>query len=298
MFISGMMIKSFLTYTSILILLTVGLSFIFTTTGVPNIAHGAFGVLGAYITLTVTKVIGLNIYASLPINFIVVGGIGALIYVTALKKVIKKNASMELLLVLLLALMIVFEGLIEICADSLTHSGIQARHFSLRSLDISILGFDGITILAPVLCIIVLISIRLFLTKTKFGIAIRAVSENDTLASYQGINVEKVRTVSWILAFGLAGMAGAFIPIYFATTPAIMWEFLILIFGSAILGGLGNIYGAALGALIIGFLLTIGTSILTISIGSFVLSLKHLIPLGAIIIVLALKPRGLVSFLE
>jgi branched-chain amino acid transport system permease protein len=105
-----------------------------------------------------------------------------------------------------------------------------------------VLGLTGITVLA----------LHLFLTRTTMGRAMRAVSENPQLARVAGIDVSRVIRLTWIIGAVLAAVAGVFSGLTVQVRPGLGLDLLLPLFAAAILGGIGSVYGAVLGGLIVG----------------------------------------------
>jgi branched-chain amino acid transport system permease protein len=107
---------------------------------------------------------------------------------------------------------------------------------------------------------IVLILITGFLLqRTRYGTALRAVSDNPDLASSSGIAVERVILITWIGGAALAASGGVFLGIATAVSWDMGLEMLLLLFAAVILGGIGTVYGAVLGALLIGIVTQVST---------------------------------------
>jgi branched-chain amino acid transport system permease protein len=160
------------------------------------------------------------------------------------------------------------------------------------------MNYPLIFILSPVVVFLVTVALHLLLTRTRFGVALRAAIENPGLASVYGINVELMYAISWLLAGALAGLAGSFAALWYFTHTAYGSNLLPSIFAASILGGLSSVYGAIAGGLLIGFAEVLGTRILVSALGTWVSPYRPLIPLVVMSIMLLLAPRGLVGLWE
>jgi branched-chain amino acid transport system permease protein len=105
-----------------------------------------------------------------------------------------------------------------------------------------VLALTGVTVLA----------LHLFLTRTTMGKAMRATSENPALARIAGIDVERVIRITWVIGAVLAAVAGVFSGLTVQVRPGLGLDLLLPLFAAAILGGIGSVYGAVLGGLIVG----------------------------------------------
>jgi len=102
--------------------------------------------------------------------------------------------------------------------------------------------------------IMLMLALHYMLTRTRTGKAMRAMSDDADLARVSGINTERVVMWTWILGAGLVAIAGVFLGMDTRLVPTMGWDMLLSVFAAAILGGLGQPYGAIAGGLIIGTL--------------------------------------------
>jgi len=133
----------------------------------------------------------------------------------------------------------------------------------------------------------------MLLNFTTLGIALRASMENSSLSEAIGINVSMMLAVSWFIAGGLAGMAGALIPLWTQINPNVGIFLIASMFCASIVGGLEQIYGAALGGLLLGLVQVVGTSMLSSFVGPWVALYEPVIPLLVLSATLIIAPRGL-----
>jgi len=289
-------LRDAITFANLLTLLSIGLSLTYMTTKIPNFAHGSFATLGIYVALTITELWKLNIYTSLLIAPFF-GGLAALsLYKFILKPLMNKGASLVSLMIATLAFDLVLLSFLNIYADYLTKTfKIKSRVFNLRGYDLKIGEYSAIFPISLILSISLIIILHLLLTKTKFGISMRATIENPSLASVMGINTDLVYSTSWFIAGSLAGIAGCLLPIRFIGNPDTGTTMIASIFAASIVGGLLNIYGAILGGYLIGLTEVLGTNYLAMWFGSWIIPYRPIIPLIAMVITLLLAPKGLSS---
>jgi len=285
-----------LIFSCLLTLLSIGLTLTYLTTKVSNFAHGAAAAVGAYLTLTAVEVWEGNPYHYLFLA-VLVGGLLALTqYFLVFRPLIRRNASNVVLMIATLAMELVLLSVLNIYADYLTKTyKIRSRYFFLASSDITLGGQRGLLVVAPSLTVIIATLLHLLLTRTKFGIAMRAAIEDPSLASVVGINVDFVYAVSWVIAGGLGCLSGALLPLYTPGYPEMSAIIIVSIFAASIVGGLFSIYGAVLGGLLMGLSEILGTSYLASLLGSWVIPYRPLIPLIAIVITLLLAPNGIMG---
>ena len=144
---------------------------------------------------------------------------------------------------------------------------------------------DGIFI--AIVAIILVVAVYLVLTRTKMGKAMRATADNPELALVSGINTQRVIHWTWGLGAVLAATAGVLLAVFQAQLLPIMgWKFLIPLFAAVILGGIGNPYGALVGAFVIGVSSEVSTQWINPS-------YKPAVAFGLMIAMLLVRPRGI-----
>lgn len=139
--------------------------------------------------------------------------------------------------------------------------------------------------------IVIIVGIHLLINKTKLGLAIRAVAQDEETAKIMGINFTLVVLVTFAIGAGLAAVAGIMHGIYYNEINFSMGLLLGVIgFSSAIVGGLGNFYGAIIGGFLFAALQTIGALALP-----FASAYKDVFAFGVVILIMAWRPTGLIS---
>lgn len=294
--IDVLLLSRAIVFSSLLALISLGLTLTYLTTKVPNFAHGAFVTVGAYITLTAVDVWQGNPYPYLVLALLI-GGLTALAqYIVVFKPLTQKGTTTIGLMITTIAIEFILFALINIYADYLSRTfKIRSRYFLLTGSDISVAGQRGLVIIAPVLTAMTVVLLYFILTKTKFGVAMRAAIESPSLASVVGINVNLVYAVSWFISGGLGALSGALLPLWFPGNPDMGSKMIVSAFAASIIGGQLNIYGAVLGGFVIGLAELLGTSYLASWLGAWVIPYRPLVPLVAIAVTLLLAPQGLMG---
>ncbi|MCZ7529560.1 MAG: branched-chain amino acid ABC transporter permease [Acidimicrobiia bacterium] len=138
---------------------------------------------------------------------------------------------------------------------------------------------------------VALIGVSVLLQRTRIGTAIRAVSDNRDLSEASGIDVERVILVVWIVCGALAALGGVLLGL----TESVQWDMglriLLVMFAAVILGGLGSAYGAMLGGILVGVVSEVSTY-------WFPTDYKVVFALGALILVLLVRPQGIMGVRE
>ena len=283
-----------LIFSSLLTLLSIGLTLTYLTTKVPNFAHGTFAAIGAYVTLTSVKLLHANPYQYLFLAPIICGLIALAQYVIVFRQLIRRIQLKVIFMITTLAIEFILLAVINIYADYLSRVfKIRSRYFLFSSYDVRIAGQRGLLIVAPTLAAVTVTALYLVLTKTRFGVAMRAAIEDASLASVMGINVNMVYSVAWFIAGALGGLSGALLPLWFPGNPDMGSRIIVSTFAASTVGGIYSIYGAVLGGFLIGLAEVLGTSLLATTFGPWIIPYRPLIPLVAIVITLLLAPSGL-----
>lgn len=270
----------------VIALAAVGMNLIFGTTGLSNFSHGELLTLGAF-TAIVLNEMGLNIIIAAPIAVIVSAILWGWLQNRVLWKPLRRRRTG------LIAMMVVTIGLaITIRYTLLLFFGGSPRSYQQFAGQSGIeIGPISVTPKSLVLAGLAIIALGLavaWLQNSRIGKATRAVSDNPALASATGIDVEKVISVVWVLGAGLAAFGG----IYLGMTQDVSWSMgqrlLLVIFAAVTLGGLGTIYGAIVGALIIGLFIQLSTLVIPTE-------MKTVSALFLMILILLVRPQGILG---
>ncbi len=278
--------------------MSVGITLTYLTTRVPNFAHGAFVTVGAYTCFSLLRIDHVGPYSSLPLSFLVGGALAVSMYLLVLKPLARRGASIISLMIATLAVDIIFIGIFGIYTDYLSSAykiGDAKLFFALSASDFRFAGINGVVYVAPVALAAITLGLYLVLTRTRFGIAMRATVENPNLARTVGVNTEVVYVISWFAAGGLTAVAGNFYVLWQPGEPDVGSQLLIAMFAGSILGGLKNIYGAVAGGLIVGAGEILVTTFGAQYLGSWVDAYEPGIPLLMMVATLLLFPGGITS---
>jgi branched-subunit amino acid ABC-type transport system permease component len=245
----------------VLFLMASGLTIVFGVMRVINFAHGAFYMLGAYIAFTLTQVLApsCGFWVAILLAPTLVCLIGALIEVALLRRIYEKEHLLQILLTY---------SLVFVLNDAVRFFwGGEMRILTLPPILSGFIPFGGHQFPIYYLFIIAVgISVAFFLwillKETRLGKLIRASAEHRDMVGALGYNVEGLFTLVFVLASWLGGLAGAIIAPTVRLSLGMDMEIIIECFIVVIVGGLGNIWGALLGAFITGQLYAFGILIL------------------------------------
>nr|WP_241990881.1 branched-chain amino acid ABC transporter permease [Cryobacterium gelidum] len=270
----------------LLALAAIGVSLIFGTTGLSNFAHAEMITFGALMTLVFSINLGLPIWLAILIAIALSGvlgyGLDAVIWKPLRRKGVAVIPLMIVSIGLSLALRYLYQYFFGGSTSQLPGAGMTDLKFgpiSLSPIDLASMGIS----------IVVLLAVAYFLLRTRIGKATRAVSDNPSLASASGIDVDGVIRIVWVVGAALAGLSGV-LWAYFR--PGVSWDMgfqmLLLVFAAVTLGGLGTAFGALVGSLIVGLFVELSTLWLPSD-------LKVVGALVILILVLLFRPQGILG---
>lgn len=263
-------------------LIALGLSLIFGIMGIINFSHGQMYMIGGFAAYYIFSQLHINYFATLIIAMILVGLLGGVI-----ERIIFRRLEGEELnaFIASLGLAWVLEMLAAIISGPLDKSVVSPFSGVVKVIGVVFTTQRLLTVLVGVGLVV---GLYLFLTKTRTGKAIRAVAQNREAATLQGINAERIGTLSFAIGCALAGAAGVLMTPAFVINPFIGSEIILKCFVVIILGGMGSIMGALAGGLILGFVESFGCLFLTVP-------SVTLITFVIVILILLLRPQGLLG---
>jgi branched-chain amino acid transport system permease protein len=269
------------------------------TAKIPNFAHGTYAGFGVYISYTITRMWGLNVYIAFPIAFIFGGVLAAILYLIVISTLNKMGGGPVVLTIATIAIGLFLTQIIHVYAYWARKSyGEYAYDFLLKQFDFEFYGIQGIFPVSIILCAIIVVLLHIMLRTTKLGISMRATCEDPMLSSIMGINTYRVQLFSWFLTGGLACLSGATIPLWFMGGPDAGGNLLSSTMAGSLLGGLENIYGAVVGGFGIAIIEILGTTLLQNWVGIWVGEYRPIVPLIITILVLLIEPSGLSGRIE
>jgi branched-chain amino acid transport system permease protein len=251
-----------------------------------NVAHGTLIMLGAYLAYWLFTIYKISPLISALIA--AVGGtiLGLIVYKLLFSSSIRKAKSLENLegnsLLIFFGLLILFENI------ALLLWGADFRGYSYLKRPVEILGTTLALnrLSAALIAIVVCLGFYIFLQRTLFGKAVRAVIQDKDATQLVGIDTGKVYMFCFGVAFGMAALAGALVSMFYAITPFIGLPYTLMAFVVIILGGLGNILGSLVGGLILGLVITAVVSFTSPGFGPII---QYLI----LILVIYFMPQGI-----
>ena len=288
-----------LIYTNLILILSIGFTLTYMTARIPNFSHGTLAAVGCYATFHIHRVLNFNPYLAMPVATGLVAVLLFGLYILVVRNLVRMGATVISLTISTIALEIIIYAALNIYVEDISErTGEFARFFVLRDTDFDFIGLPGVLIVTTLISIFLIVGIHLLLTQTKFGISMRATVENVELAEIMGINTQLIIAISWLLTGALAGLAGSLLPLWLQGSPVVGFYLLISVFAASILGGIQSIYGAMLGAIIVGFTEVFGTVVLGRLFGPALAAYRLLIPLIIMAVILMIIPSGLSGLIE
>lgn len=270
---------------SIITLGAIGVSLVFGILRFAHFAHGDILSLGAYFAFFGVASLELPIIVVAPLAM-AFGGLAAIgIDRLTYGQLRRHGSSPIIMLISSVGVALMLRSLIQVVWGPKNRVYEQGVTAAVKGAGITIKS-EQITIIVGAVVLVVLL--HLFLHSTKIGKAMRAMSDNMDLARVTGINTEAVIFWMWFIAGALATAAGIFLGLDTRLHPLMGWHMLLPMFAAAILGGVGNIYGAILGGMVIGIVQELSTVVIAAA-------YKPAVAFAIMVLMLVFRPRGLMG---
>lgn len=225
-------------------LLGIGLTLIFGIMRVVNMAHGELYTLGAYMAYGFTSVLGLNYFGSIAIAALAGLGVGAAIEWLLLRR--RNLAAIDEVMLIMIGVMIVLQN-----AELLAWGGVAKAvptPFSQEPVVFGNVSVSPIRLFVLATALVLLVVFYLLIERSRLGLSMRATFQDQDAAKIVGVNVSRIYTLTFALGSCLAAVAGSLLAPIFVVNPTMGDLASLKAFAIVILGGLGNLAGAALGA--------------------------------------------------
>jgi branched-chain amino acid transport system permease protein len=265
-------------------LLASGLTLIFGVMRVINIAHGAFLILAAFLTYSIWTGVDVDPLLGILVTTPAMFAFGWVIYVLAVRRIRGAHMSSSVLLTFSLAL--VLEGLMGLIWGNTSHS-VRPDYFN-ESFSIGELFLPKAQVYGFAVAAVVLASLYVVLTRTWLGRAIRASAVNPQGAALVGVNVGGVAALAFAVGVAAAGAGGSIASVLYPFLPGSHYQWIARLLSIVVLGGLGSLPGAALGALLLGVAEAATVAYISPSWATAV-------PYVVIFVVLLVRPQGLMG---
>ncbi len=253
---------------SIYALGAIGVTLIFGILRFAHFAHGDMMTLGGFVTFLLAlgaTAIGIttpipNGFVVLPLAMVIAAVIAMGIDKGFYAPLRKRGAKPVTLLIASIGVTLIIQGLIRLFFGAGSWSFFDYGEIKeIIRIDTGWMGgtrpitFTEPQLLMIVVTLVAVVALHFFLTRSRLGKAMRAMADNADLAQVSGINTALVVRVTWIIAGALACMAGTMLALDVQLKPDLAFNIVLPIFAAAIVGGLGQSYGAIAGGFLIGF---------------------------------------------
>lgn len=268
---------------SILALCSVGLTLQFGVTNYINFAIGAYLTIGAYFAWMVNT-IGMNIWLAMIIGGLLTGVMAVVLNLGIMQNFVRRDFPVLFMLIVMFGLSLILQNV------ALAIWGANFKNYAVgtdREFNLGPFLLTGQQLLIIAIAVVAMVGVHVLLTYTKVGKAMRAMSDNPTLARNCGINTDLVTNFTWFISGFLAGIAGVVLALNITTfQPSFGSDFEFVIFAAIIVGGIGRPYGAMAGALIIGLVTEVSAAFIDSS-------YKNDMAFAILVLVLLLRPQGI-----
>ena len=270
---------------SILAIAAVGFTLQFSVTNILNLAYGDIMTAAAFSAYIANRA-GINIWLCLVIAAVFGAIFSVLLNRFVYYQFVRRGTRLFAMIIVTIAMSLIIQNvLLAIFRPTFfsyqTSAG-PSYNFGSMVFTASQLAIIGIAVVA-------MLAIHLLMTRTKLGKAMRATATNPALARSCGIATDQVIDAAWLLSGALCGIAGVVLVLNTATFSETTGAgFLVPIIAAAVLGGIGQPYGAMLGAITIGLASEVAASVINPS-------YKELIAFAILIVVLLVRPQGILS---
>jgi branched-chain amino acid transport system permease protein len=282
----GQQLINALSLGSVYALFALGFTLVFGVLGVINLSHGAIFMLGSYIALLLIEKLAMPLYPAILCAMLATGCIGALIDFLVLKPLRARNAPHLAPMIASIGVAIILtnlaQGLFGAENQRFPEGTIPEASMNFGTLHVTALQI-GIVAISFILMLILLLAMR----RTQLGRALRAIAESPKAAYLLGINVEGLFLLTSFAAAALGGAAGVLVGLSFnAISPFMGQPMLHKGIAVIILGGMGDIRGALIGGLFLGF-----AEVLTVAYISS--DFRDAVAFGLLFLILLVRPAGL-----
>ncbi|MDB5566951.1 MAG: branched-chain amino acid transporter permease [Tardiphaga sp.] len=263
-------------------MLAVGFTLIFGVARILNLAHGSFYALGAYAAYVLTSLLKIPLFLAAPLAVLLVAGFGVVMERFLVRPL--RQSQLAVLMITLAVSLAVEQALFLIFGSEYRNvPSFVAEKLSIGGVDIS-----GQRLLALVAGVLVLLTLWLFIQRTRLGAAILAVSQDPEAAQYMGIPTNRIFSIVIAISAGTAALAGVLVSPFLTVQPTMGLLPMVKAFAIVIVGGLGSIPGSIIASLILGYSETIVAYLISTS-------WTELVSLVAVVITLMIRPSGILG---
>ncbi|MCY7395128.1 MAG: hypothetical protein LH468_03075 [Nocardioides sp.] len=268
-------------------LAALGLSLIFGTTGLTNFAHGELITFGALATYVANRGLGLPVVLAGLLAVVVSAAFGWAQDRGLWRPLRRRGTGLIAMMIVSIGLSLLLRNLYQYTIGSSRKS--LSQYVSQARNDYGFIKLADKEIAIMLVALVAIIVVCVVLMKTRLGKSMRAVSDNPALSASSGMQVDRVISSVWILGTALTGLSGVLLAVNSQINFLMGFKLLLLVFAGVTLGGLGTIWGALFGSMVIGIMVEVGPLFGVPS------SIKEVGALVVLIIVLLVRPQGILG---
>jgi len=265
----------------ILALVALGFSLVWGIMNIVNLSHGAFIVVGAYLTFWLHELAHVDPFLSIPISMVVLFGLGYLVQMTLINQIIRAPLLATFLLTFGLEILIV--NLLNFFFKADTRS-VQTSYsgagFALGPVRVPYIRLGAVFV-----ALALVLALGAFLKRSRLGRAIRATGMDIDAARLTGVKVRTIYGLTYAIGASLAGAAVSLLSMLVAFDPNLGGAYTERAFVICVLGGLGNVVNVLIGAAIY--------AVVEVFVGSRLPALSQAVTFGILVLLLVLRPQGI-----
>jgi len=267
-------------------LFAVGLSLVFGTMRLTNLAHGDLTILPAYFALLIVNALRFNPFYSIPITMVIMFIVGYILQRGLLNIIVRAGDVPGVIVTFGLSIVIQNALLLGFTANSQGLDAGKVENLSIKINDRLAVGWLPLIIF--LMALVVITALQIFTQRTKMGRAFRAVSDDQEASRLMGINNKHIWAVAMGVALLIVTIGGVMMAIRTTFDPLLGSQRLIYAFEAVIIGGMGSSWGTLLGGIILGLSQTLGAQ-------AFGSAWSILVGHVVFVIILAFRPQGLLA---
>jgi branched-chain amino acid transport system permease protein len=264
-------------------LMAVGFAMIYNGTRILHLAHGAVFTFGGYALYLLAVPLHLPLAVALVGAVVATACLGVLIDVAVYRPLRNRGSSAEAILVASIGVLTFFQAVYALVFGTDT---LNLHQGPLPTIEVGDVIVTSLHIVAAVVACVVFPLLHLFLTRSRYGRAIRALADNPRLAVVRGIETERLYRLIFAIGSGLAGIAVVLVAYDLGVTPDMGFPVLFVALVAVIVGGVGYLPGAAAGGFLLGLLQKLSLWQLS---GRW----QDVIVFGALVLFLVFRPEGI-----
>ena len=277
----GQIAVNALLLSGILALVALGFSLVWGIMNIVNLSHGAFIVVGAYLTFWMHELWKIDPFLSIPVSMVVLFGLGYLFQRSLINQIIRAPLLATFLLTFGMEILIVnlvnFFFKADIRSVTTAYSG---TGFALGAVRVPYIRLGAL-----VVSLVLVVALGAFLKRSRLGRAIRSTGMDIEAARLTGVKVTTIYALTFAIGAALAGAAGSLLSMVVPFDPNIGGGYTERAFVICVLGGLGNVVNVLIGAAIY--------AVVEVFVGSRLPQLSQAVTFGILVIVLVVRPQGI-----